>query len=129
MGLDVTMHDDAKSKRDRLDFVRNSRGSDRLTRPIDLTRKWSYVTDVSLDKDYLVWKRTERKRVGDHCLLDGEIARQAIVRQTGASFRTVGDIVAGPTVLCFHNRLKSQRLNRFRTLGSRGSVCGVCNLV
>ena len=84
------MRDDAKSKRARLDFVRNSRGADRLTRPIDLARKWSYVTGVRLHKDHLVWKHAERKRVGDHWLLDGQVARQAIVtrqeaEQTGAA--------------------------------------------
>jgi hypothetical protein len=82
--LDVTMRDDGKSKRARLDSVRNSRGSDRLTRPIDLVRKWSYVTDVRLQKDYLVWKHAARIRAGDHWLLNGQIARQAIVTRQKA---------------------------------------------
>ena len=82
--LDVTMRDEAKTRRDRLDFVRNSRGSDGLTRPIDLARKWSYVTDVRLQKDHLVWKHAERRRLGDHWLLDGEVARQAIATRQNA---------------------------------------------
>jgi hypothetical protein len=77
--LNVTMRDDAKSKRVRLDSVRNSRGADRLTRPIDLVREWSFVTDVRLQKQYLVWKHAARIRGGDHWLLDGQIARQAIL--------------------------------------------------
>jgi hypothetical protein len=82
--LDVTMRDDGKSKRTRLDSVRNSRGSDRLTRAIDLARKWSCVTDVRLQKNHLVWKEAERKRAGGYWLLDGEIARQAIITRQEA---------------------------------------------
>ena len=82
--LDVTMRDDAKSKGARLDAVRNSRGADRLSRPIDLARKWSYVTDVRLQKGCLVWKQAERIRAGDHWLLDGEVARRAIVTRQEA---------------------------------------------
>ncbi len=84
MELDVTMRDGAKSKRGRLDFVRNSRGADRLTRPIDLARKWSFTTDVSLQKDHLVWKHAERICAGNHWLLDGQVARQAIVTRREA---------------------------------------------
>jgi hypothetical protein len=58
--LDVTLRDDAKLNRARLDFVRKSFDSDRLTRPIDLHRKWSCVTEVRLRKDYLVWKQASR---------------------------------------------------------------------
>jgi hypothetical protein len=75
----MTLRDDAKSQPARLDFVRNSRGADRLTRPIDLARKWSYVMDVRLHKDHLVWKDAQRKRVGRYWLLNGQVARQAIV--------------------------------------------------
>ena len=75
----MTLRDDAKSKPARLDFVRKSWDTHRLTRPIDLHRKWSYVTDVRLQKDHLVWKQAEPKHIGDHWLFDGEIARQAIV--------------------------------------------------
>lgn len=78
------MRDDGKAKRRRLDSVRNSRGADRLTRPIDLVRKWSYVTDVRLQKDHLLWKHAARIRAGDHWLLDGQIARQAIVTRQEA---------------------------------------------
>jgi hypothetical protein len=76
--LDVTMRDDADLKTARLDFVRNSRGADRLTRPIDLARKWTFVTDVRLHKEHLVWKYAARIHAGDHWLLDGQVARQAI---------------------------------------------------
>lgn len=72
------MRDDADSKDARLDFVRNSCNADRLTRPIDLARKWSFVTDVRLHKDHLVWKHAARIHAGDHWLLDGQVARQAI---------------------------------------------------
>ena len=72
------MRDDANAKDARLDFVRNSRGGVRLTRPIDLARKWSFVTDVRLHKDHLVWKYAARIHAGDHWLLDGQVARQAI---------------------------------------------------
>lgn len=78
----MTIGDGVNSKDTRLDFVRNSRGADRLTRPIDLVRKWSFAADVRLQKDYLVWKEPVRMRAGDHWLLDGQVARQAIrVRQ------------------------------------------------
>lgn len=82
--LDVTTRDGVNSKDNRLDFVRNSRGADRLTRPIDLARKWSYVTDVRLQKGHLVWKHAERIHAGDHWLLDGQVARQAIVTRQEA---------------------------------------------
>jgi hypothetical protein len=78
------MRDDPKAKRARLDFLRNSRGANRLTRPIDLVRKWSYVTDVRLQNDHLVWTHAARIRAGDHWLLDGEVARQAIVTRQQA---------------------------------------------
>jgi hypothetical protein len=80
----VTMRDDPKSKRARLDFVRNSHGADRLTRPIDLHRRWGYVTGVRLQKDHLVWKQAEPKHIGNHWLFDGEIARQSIVTRQEA---------------------------------------------
>ena len=80
----MTMRDDRKSKGARLDSVRNSRGSDRLTRPIDLARKWSFVTDVRLQENHLVWREAERKRAGSYRLLDGEIVRQAIVARQEA---------------------------------------------
>ncbi len=82
--LDVTMRDDAKSKGARLDVLRNSRGADRLTRPIDLARKWSYVTDVRLQKGYLVWKHAERIPSDNHWLLNGAVARQAIIARQAA---------------------------------------------
>jgi hypothetical protein len=82
--FDVTLSDDAKSKRARLDFVRKSWDIDRLTRPIDLHRKWSYVTGLRLQKGHLVWKQAEPKRIGNHWLLDGEIARHAIVTRQQA---------------------------------------------
>ena len=44
----MTLRDDKKSKRVRLDFVRKSWDTDRLTCPIDLHRKWSYVTGVRI---------------------------------------------------------------------------------
>jgi len=75
----VTLRDVRKSKRARLDSVRNSNGADRITRPIDLHRRWSYVIDVRLQKDHLVWKQAEAKRIGKHWIFDGEIAREAIV--------------------------------------------------
>lgn len=82
--FDVTLRDDKKGNRARLDTVRNSRGADRLSRPIDLVRKWSFVTDVRLQRAELVWKHAERIRAGDHWLLDGAVARQAIVTRSKA---------------------------------------------
>jgi hypothetical protein len=73
------MRDDSNLKDTRLDVVRNSRGDDRLTRPIDLVRKWSYVTDIHLQNAYLVWKHAARIPAGDHWLFDGQVARQSIV--------------------------------------------------
>ena len=77
--LDVTLRDAKKSDRERLDSVRNSKGADRITRPIDLRRRWSYVTDVRLQKGFLVWKQAAPRFIGDHWIFDGEIAREAIV--------------------------------------------------
>ena len=45
MDLNVTLRDAAKSKRGRLDFVRKSWDTDRLTR-VDLHRKWSHISEV-----------------------------------------------------------------------------------
>jgi hypothetical protein len=78
------MRDDPKAKRARLDFLRNSHGANRLTRPTDLVRKWSYVTDVRLHNDHLVWTHAARIRAGDHWLLDGDVARQAIITRQEA---------------------------------------------
>jgi len=75
----VTLRDAAKNHRASLDSVRNSSGADRITRPIDLRRRWSYVADVSLRKSCLVWKQAHPKRIGDHWIFDGKIARGAIV--------------------------------------------------
>lgn len=80
----MTLRDAARYDRERLDSVRNTRGSDRITRPIDLRRRWTYVTDVRLQKGYLVWKQAPPKRVGNHWLFDGEIAREAIVTRRQA---------------------------------------------
>jgi hypothetical protein len=55
--LDVTLRDAAKYDRERLDSVRNAQGADRISRPIDLRRRWTYVTDVRLQKGHLVWKQ------------------------------------------------------------------------
>jgi len=55
-----------------------------LSRPIDLRRKWSYVTDVRLQKANLVWKHAGRIRAGEHWLLDGEVARDAIITRSKA---------------------------------------------
>jgi hypothetical protein len=77
--LDVTLRDAKKSERDRLDSVRNSKGADRITRPIDLSRRWSYVTDVRLQKGSLIWKQAAPRLIDNHWLFDGEIAREAIV--------------------------------------------------
>jgi hypothetical protein len=68
-----------KTERERLDPVRNSKGADRITRPVDLRRRWSYVTDARLQKGFLVWKQAVPKRIGDHWVFDGEVARSAIV--------------------------------------------------
>ena len=80
----MTLRDDQKLQRSRLDPVRNSRGANRLSRPIDLRRKWTYVTDVRLHKANLVWKHAARIRAGEHWLLDGEVARDAIVTRSNA---------------------------------------------
>jgi len=77
--LNVTLRDDSKAIIPELDFVRKSWDIDRLTRPIDLHRRWSYVSGVRLQKRHLVWTQAEPKRVGSHWLLDGEAARRAIV--------------------------------------------------
>jgi hypothetical protein len=82
--MNVTLLDGAKEERERLDSVRNSRGAERITRPIDLRRRWTYVTDVRLQKGYLVWKQAPPKRIGDHWIFDGEIAREAIVTRRRA---------------------------------------------
>ena len=78
------MRDALKPQASALDFVRNSRGANRLTRPIDLVRNWTYVTDLSLQTDHLVWREAERIHVGDWWLLDGAIARRAIVARQNA---------------------------------------------
>ncbi|MCC6486640.1 MAG: hypothetical protein IT364_04005 [Candidatus Hydrogenedentes bacterium] len=75
----MTLRDAAKYERDRLDSVRNSKGSDRITRPIDLRRRWTYVTNIRLQKGYLVWKQAPPKPIGNHWVFDGEVAREAIV--------------------------------------------------
>lgn len=79
MQLDVTMRDAPKLQTTAVDFVRNSRGANRLTRPIDLVRNWTYVTDVRLQRNHLVWREAERIQVGDWWVLDGAIARRAIL--------------------------------------------------
>lgn len=71
--MDVTLRDDGRSRRARLDFVRKSWDTDRLTRPIDLHRRWSYVTGLRLQKRHLVWKQAVPKRIGNHWLFDGAI--------------------------------------------------------
>ena len=82
--MDVTLRDDKKSKRARLDFVRKSWDADRLTRPIDLHRRWSYVTGLRLQKGHLVWKQALPKRIGKHWIFDGAIARHAVVTRNEA---------------------------------------------
>jgi hypothetical protein len=80
----VTLRDDKRLQRARLDPLRNSRGAELLTRPIDLARKWSYVTDVRLHKGCLVWSHAKRIPAGGQWLLDGHVARQAIVTRRQA---------------------------------------------
>jgi len=80
----VTLRDAAKHDRERLDSVRNSRGADRISRPIDLRRRWSYVDDVRLRNHSLVWRQAQPKRIGNHWLFDGEVAREAIVTRRRA---------------------------------------------
>lgn len=75
----MTLRDAAKCERERLDSVRNTKGADRITRPIDLLRRWTHVADVRLQKGHLVWKEAQPKRIGNHWIFDGEIARKAIV--------------------------------------------------
>lgn len=77
----MTLRDAAKLDRERLDSVRNSKGSDRITRPIDLRKRWTYVADVRLQKGHLIWKQAPPKRIGNHWIFDGEVARNAIVTQ------------------------------------------------
>src|ERR1700722_9342407 len=77
----MTLRDAAKQDRARLDSVRNSRGADRITRPIDLRRRWTYVADVRLRKGYLIWKQAPPRHVGSHWLFNGEVAREAIVNR------------------------------------------------
>jgi hypothetical protein len=82
--LNVTLRDASKARIPELDFVRKSWDADRLTRPIDLHRRWSYVSEVRLQKRHLVWRQAEPKRVGNHWLLDGEVARRAITTRREA---------------------------------------------
>lgn len=72
------------------DFVRNSRGANRLTRPIDLVRNWTYVTGVRLQRNHLVWREAERIHVGDWWVLDGAIARRAILISQNAEKKNRG---------------------------------------
>jgi hypothetical protein len=82
--MDVTLRDAAKHDRERLDSVRSSSGADRITRIIDLRRRWSYVADVRLRNHYLVWKQAQPKRIDNHWIFDGEVAREAIVTRRRA---------------------------------------------
>lgn len=75
----MTLRDAAKLERDRLDSVRNSKGMDRITRPIDLRRRWTYVTDVRVQKGHLVWKQGPPKCIGNQWMFDGKVAREAVV--------------------------------------------------
>lgn len=61
-----------------LDFVRKSSDSNRLTRPIDLHRKWNFVSDIRLEKGNLIWRVAEPKRLGNHWIFDGELQRQVV---------------------------------------------------
>jgi hypothetical protein len=79
----VTLRD-ASADRTRLDFVRKSRDSDRLTRPIDLRRKWTFIGDVRLEAGALVWQLAEPRRLGEHWIFDGEVERQAILTRRQA---------------------------------------------
>jgi hypothetical protein len=82
--LDVTLRDDPESPHARLDFVRKSWDIERLTRPIDMPRRWSYVTDIRLRKDQLLWKQAKPRIVDGFRLFDGEVARQAIATRQEA---------------------------------------------
>lgn len=75
---------DASADRTRLDFVRKSRDSNRLTRPIDLRRKWTFIGDVRLEASALVWQLAEPRRLGEHWIFDGEVERQAILTRRQA---------------------------------------------
>jgi hypothetical protein len=88
----VTLRD-ASADRSRLDFVRKARDSDRLTRPIDLRRKWAFVRDVRLEASTLVWQLAEPRRLGEHWIFDGEVERRAILtrRQAEHAGRAVLD--------------------------------------
>lgn len=80
----MTLRDEQKRDRAWQDFLRKSWDADRLTRPVDLHRRWSYVTSVRLNKGSLVWQEAKPKRIGDHWVFDGAIARQAIVTRNAA---------------------------------------------
>lgn len=98
----MTLRDAAKNNRERLDSVRNSRGGDRITRPIDLRRRWSCVAEVSLRKRWLVWKQAPPKRIGDHWIFDGELAREAILTRHQAEQGGRG-ILDEFIVLCYRD--------------------------
>jgi hypothetical protein len=82
--LDVTLRD-ARPDDARLDFVRKLTDSVRLTRRVDLRRKWGFVSDVRLRKDTLVWRVAEPERLREDCwIFDGAVERQAILKRRQA---------------------------------------------
>lgn len=107
------LRDETKSKRARLDFVRKTWDTDRLTRPIDLHRRWSYATDVRLQNDHLMWKQAESKRIGNTgCLMAGllDVPLQPGIRRSRAG--------AGySTNLCFSTAAEMRRYSNTTGLG------------
>lgn len=75
---------DAREERIRLDFLRKSWDTDRIARPIDLSRKWNFVRDVRLEGCFLVWRAAQPERLGNHWVLDAEVQRGAILNRRQA---------------------------------------------
>jgi hypothetical protein len=98
----VTLRD-AITNHNRLDFVRKSWDSNRLTRPTDLHRKWSFIDQVRLQKGNLVWRTAEPKRLDQGLIFDGQVERRAVFvrRQAEQAGRGVLDdflaLRAGPS--------------------------------
>ena len=86
----MTLRDDKRLQRARLDPLRNSRGAELLTRPIDLARKWSYVTDVRLHKGCLVWSHAQNNARFFYEAMGGQKIAERTTRLGGAPVPEVG---------------------------------------
>jgi hypothetical protein len=67
-----------------LDFLRKSWDIDRITRPIDLHRRWNFIQEIRLEKDNLVWQQAEPDYLDNRRIFDGAIERQAILTRRQA---------------------------------------------